>query len=351
MEQVAPPSDRSGFEIAIICATRPEADAVEAMFDKIWDCKYGRAPGDTNAYTTGVIGQHNTVLAYMPGMGKSAAASLAASCRSSFGGVRLALVVGICGGVPGGSDSKKEILLGDVIISRGIVQYDFGRRWPNRFIRKDTLTDNLGRPNTEIRSYLAKLTALMGRKQLREKMLLYLEALLKEPDFAQSQFPGTEADKLFAPTYHHIHRQLPGSTTCVCSDERGGEVCNDALKTPCSVLGCDEKRLITRARLIKAGEDGEPPKPAIHYGIIASGDTVMKSGEDRDEIARAEKVIGFEMEGVGVWDVFPCVIIKGVCDYADSHKGDIWQEYAAASAASCMKAFLEKWERAVHTGT
>jgi nucleoside phosphorylase len=350
MEQVAPPSDRAGFEIAIICATRLEADAVEAMFDKVWDRTYGRAPGDTNAYTTGVIGHHNTVLAYMPGTGKSAAASVAASCRSSFVGIRLALVVGICGGVPSGSDNKKEILLGDVIISRGIVQYDLGRRWPNRFIRKDTLSDNLGRPNTEIRSYIAKLTARMGRKQLREKMLSYLEALLKEPDFAQSQFPGMEADKLFEATYHHKHRQIPGASTCACSGERGDEVCSDALESLCSVLGCDEKRLIPRTRLITAREDREPPKPAIHYGIIASGDTVMKSGEDRDEIARAEKVVGFEMEGVGVWDVFPCVVIKGVCDYADSHKDKVWQEYAAASAASCMKAFLEKWERAVHTG-
>ena len=185
-------------------------------------------------------GHHNTVLAYMPGMGKSAAESVAASCRSNFVGIRLALVVGICGGVPGGSDNKKEILLGDVIISRVIVQYDFGRRWPNRFIRKDTLSDNLGRPNTEIRSYLAKLTARVGRKQLREKMLSYLEALLKEPDFAQSQFPGTEVDKLFGPTYHHKYCQLPGSSTCACSDERGEEVCNDALEPPCSVLGCDE---------------------------------------------------------------------------------------------------------------
>ena len=151
MEQFVPPSDRSEFEVAIICAKDTEANAVEAMFDKVWDHTYGRAPGDKNAYTTGVIGHHNTVLAYMPGMGKSAAASVAASCRSSFVGIRLALVVGVCGGVPGGSDNKQEILLGDVIISSGIVQYDFGRRGPNRFTRKDTLSDNLGRPNPEIR--------------------------------------------------------------------------------------------------------------------------------------------------------------------------------------------------------
>lgn len=69
----------------------------------------------------------------------------------------------------------------------------------------------------------------------------------------------------------------------------------------------------------------------------------MKSGQDRDEIAAREGVIAFEMEGAGVWDNFPCVVIKGVCDYADSHKNKDWQKYAAATAAACMKAFLEQW--------
>jgi nucleoside phosphorylase len=76
---------------------------------------------------------------------------------------------------------------------------------------------------------------------------------------------------------------------------------------------------------------------------IASGDTVMKSAEDRDTIATRDNIIAFEMEGAGVWDNLPCVVIKGVCDYADSHKNKEWQSYAAATAASCMKAFLQEW--------
>lgn len=45
----------------------------------------------------------------------------------------------------------------------------------------------------------------------------------------------------------------------------------------------------------------------IHYGLIASGDTVMKSGEHRDTIAANDNVIAFEMEGAGVWEIFPCL--------------------------------------------
>lgn len=69
----------------------------------------------------------------------------------------------------------------------------------------------------------------------------------------------------------------------------------------------------------------------------------MKSGEDRDKISKEEKVIAFEMESAGIWDIFPCLVIKGVCDYADSHKNKAWQPYAAAAAAACMKALLGFW--------
>jgi hypothetical protein len=76
---------------------------------------------------------------------------------------------------------------------------------------------------------------------------------------------------------------------------------------------------------------------------MASGDVVMKSGPHRDRIAAEEDVIAFEMEGAGVWDNFPTVVIKSVCDYADSHKNKKWQAYAAATAAACAKAFLKEW--------
>ncbi|KAL9591212.1 MAG: hypothetical protein Q9179_007951, partial [Wetmoreana sp. 5 TL-2023] len=65
----------------------------------------------------------------------------------------------------------------------------------------------------------------------------------------------------------------------------------------------------------------------------------------RDKLLKERKAIAFEMEGAGAWDNFPTVVIKSVCDYADSHKNNIWQSYAAATAAACMKAFLKEWRR------
>jgi nucleoside phosphorylase len=67
----------------------------------------------------------------------------------------------------------------------------------------------------------------------------------------------------------------------------------------------------------------------------------MKSAEHRDQLARTLGIVGFEMEGAGVCNSLSCLIIKGACDYADSHKNKVWQDYAAASAAACAKALLE----------
>jgi hypothetical protein len=134
------PRDRTDFEIAIICALPLEASAVSALFDKRWDDQtYGKAPWDSNTYSTGVIGHHNVVLVHMSNMGKVDAATAAAGLQASFQRIQLALVVGICGGAPFGNHLSEDILLGDVVISKGLVQSDLGRQFPsNRFVRKDS---------------------------------------------------------------------------------------------------------------------------------------------------------------------------------------------------------------------
>ena len=48
----------------------------------------------------------------------------------------------------------------------------------------------------------------------------------------------------------------------------------------------------------------------------------------------------FEMEAAGLMNDFGCLVIRGICDYADSHKNKKWQPYAAATAAACAKEIL-----------
>ncbi|KAJ1705321.1 hypothetical protein CA14_005209 [Aspergillus flavus] len=46
------------------------------------------------------------------------------------------------------------------------------------------------------------------------------------------------------------------------------------------------------------------------------------------------------MKAAGLMDQFPCLAIRGILDYADSHKDDRWQDYASAVAAAFAKDLL-----------
>ncbi|EEA27372.1 kinesin light chain, putative [Talaromyces marneffei ATCC 18224] len=271
----------------------------------------------------------------MPGMGKGSAAGVASSLQVSYTRIQVALMVGICGGAPYPS-SEEEIFLGDVIISDSVIEYNFGRQYPGGFQRKTDVKDTLGRPNREIRALLAGLKASRARREFQDQMLQYLHTMQQsETKWCR---PAIINDVLFEASYQHKHYGPGSSSKCLCFDGASPDgICEEALAAMCNSLGCNEKQ-IRRQRhhtgIIKA---------AIHIGTIASADTVMKSGEHRDHVVKTERVIGFEMEGAGAWDNVPCIIIKGVCDYADSHKNKAWQAYAAATGASAAKTFLEYW--------
>jgi hypothetical protein len=110
-------------------------------------------------------------------------------------------------------------------------------------------------------------------------------------------------------------------------------LCNKAsFNTSC---GNDSSKLIIRLERAK-NEDN----PAIHYGLIASANQVMENALIRDELIAEKDVLCFEMEAAGLMNHFPCLVIRGVCDYADSHKNEEWQGYAAMAAAAYTKDLL-----------
>ncbi|KAF4935413.1 hypothetical protein CGCF245_v007620 [Colletotrichum fructicola] len=290
---------RENIKLAIVCALTLEADAVQALFEEHWedlDPRDMRSPGDTNAYSFGMLVRFPTVLVHMPGMGRTSASIVATNCRNSFPNLKLALVVGICGGVPFYNSGKTEIVLGDVIISEGLIAHDYGRQYPDRFIRKDSASDVFGRPPPELRSLLGKLKGRFGQRQLRERTFTHLQALTREFG-SEVEYLGVDEDRLFEGTYMHRHSD---SHACnICSDHA---ICDEARGLTCEELSCDKSKLIIRQRLNVIPKDESPFKPAIHFGCIACGEQVMKSGKHRDDIANEEGIIAFEMEGAGVWD-------------------------------------------------
>ncbi|KAL3429291.1 purine and uridine phosphorylase [Aspergillus tetrazonus] len=336
------PPLQTDFTVAIFCALPLEADAVSVLFDAFFRdfTLYQKAPGDSNTYTLGRMGHHHVVLVHLPSMGKSAASRAASSIRSTYPNIKLALVVGICGGVPY-RKGQTEIILGDIVVSDGIVQHDFGRRVPGAFLRKTSVTDEPGRPNVAIRGFLSKIKTTMARKRIDSNVEKYLRVINQTVGNDTALYPGVEQDELFQSTYRHKHHD---PAVCMsCAHPTNSTVCDEVFDLSCHQLNCHKDKLVQRKRLQHALTQGHTPSPNIHVGLIASGDTVMKSGQDRDLIAMQDNVIAFEMEGVGVWDSLPCLVVKGVCDYADSHKNKVWQPYAAATGAACMRALLDEW--------
>ena len=123
------------------------------------------------------------------------------------------------------------------------------------------------------------------------------------------QYQGSEHDQLFEADYDH---------------NGGGKACEN----------CDKGRLLTR-------EPRDTKDPVIHYGLIGSANQVMRHGTTREKLRQEKGILCFEMEAAGLMDDFPCLVIRGICDYSDTHKNKRWQPYAAATAAAYAKELLE----------
>ena len=297
------------YTVGWICALPLELGAATAMLDE----KHPTLPvqpNDENTYILGRIGAHNIIIACLPyGMtGNNSAATVANDMARSFKSIKIRLMVGIGGGAPG---EEMDIRLGDVVVSKptgihgGVVQYDFGKmKQEGQFVR----TGTLNKPPVELLAAIGRLEAEhMSRDP---KLSEYISAATaQQPKLAPTfAYPGGEFDELFNVTYDH----KPSETTCE---------------------NCDRRELVSR-------RTRHNTIPWIHYGNIASGNEVMRHGRTRDRWAREENVVCFEMEAAGLMDRFPCLVIRGICDYADSHKNKRWQNYAAATAAAYAKELL-----------
>ncbi|KAJ0421539.1 purine and uridine phosphorylase [Aspergillus carlsbadensis] len=300
------------YTIGWICALPVEVAASKAMLEQ-YHSPLPQGGNDHNVYTLGELYGHNIVIACLPSgvYGISSASTVATQMLNTFPGIRFSLMVGVGGGVPG--QFTADIRLGDVVVSKptstfgGVVQYDIGKALgSHRFQR----TGVLNRPPSIL---LAAVSRLEADHMLNQSSIpTVLERTLdKYPNMDAFSHPGLGHDILFEPDYQHVN---PNDKTC----------------RSCSA----QYQVSRRARRSEA--------PRIHYGLIASGNQVIRDAATRDEIAQelGGEVLCFEMEAAGLMGDFPCLVIRGICDYADSHKNKHWQPYAAAVAAAYAKELL-----------
>ncbi|KAL3485650.1 putative wd40 protein [Aspergillus germanicus] len=306
-------SDPRHYTVGWICALETEYVAARAFLDKKHDIPAALSPNDNNNYTLGEIKGHQIVIAVLPNgeYGTSSAANVARDMLHSFPNIRFGLMVGIGGGAP---SKNHDIRLGDIVVSSprngrgGLLQYDFGKDLQGEEFHQ---TGFLNQPPPILRAAVSGLRAQYEeeghRLKERTQALLHGNERLKRK-YAQ---PSPRTDVLYKKDFVHPNPE----TSC-------GKVCG-------------RKNVIKRPNRTDAEDN-----PAIHYGLIASGNRVIKNAVFRDKLAGDEGVLCFEMEAAGLMNHFPCLVIRGICDYSDSHKNKAWQGYAAMVAAAYAKDLL-----------
>ncbi|CAH0045998.1 unnamed protein product [Clonostachys solani] len=289
------------YTVGWVTALPIELAATSAMLDN----RHPPLPtvqGDGNYYRYGNIGAHNVVIACLPSghYGTTNAAVVANNMARSFPSISIRLMVGIGGGVP-----KSDIRLGDVVVGHDVLQYDFGKTVHGG---EFACTSYPVRPPHQILTAVSNLRAEHEQSSTRIPSIL-AEMLCRNQDMVNYGYPSQCQDRLFDAAYDH-------------GDEM--QECDQ----------CDQSQLIYRP--------SRPCKEArVHYGAIASGNQVVKHAASRDSWAGRNNILCFEMEAAGLIDHFPCLVIRGICDYCDSHKNKTWQKYAAATAAAYAKELLQ----------
>ncbi|KAJ4234755.1 hypothetical protein NW759_001746 [Fusarium solani] len=296
------------YTVGILCALPKELLAVRTLFDTKHS-KPKNLCGDVNNYALGTISGHMVVAACLPAgeYGTNAAADSASNMRRSFQSIAFCLLVGIGGGAP---TPQNDIRLGDVVVSLptarfpGVIQYDRGKEIENSTFE---LTGALQPPPRQL---MTAISSLRSNPDLPSDPLqpFLNDVVNRVPDSSKLKYmhPGQENDRLFS---------------FVCS--------------ACQVGHCTDMHNHIQKRPLRPTDH-----PEIHYGLIASANRVLKDAAVRDRWAREHGILCFEMEAAGVMNTFPCLVIRGICDYADSYKSNEWQEYAAAAAAAYAKLLL-----------
>ncbi|KLP05847.1 Uncharacterized protein Y057_10368 [Fusarium fujikuroi] len=308
-------SNPHDYIVGWICALHIEYVAAKTFLDEKHEPPEFVSTNDNNLYTLGKIGRHNTVIAVLPHgeYGIAPAASVARDMLHSFPNIRIGLMVGIGGGAP---SPKHDIRLGDIVVSAsdnvkhgGVFNFDHGKVIQGQPFKESGF---LNQPPMILR------TAVQGLRSEYEAEGHQLERDINKTLDHKGRLrkkygrPQAITDRLHQPWVLHQPHDDPN--------------CDHCSNDPSSLI-------------VRAERTSDEDNPTIHYGLIASSNKLMKDATIRDELAK-KGVLCFETEAAGLMNHFPCLVIRGICDYADTHKNDQWQGYAAMTAAAYAKDLL-----------
>mgnify|MGYP003376295993 CR=1 FL=1 len=291
------------LRVLVVSPLPKESAALRAVCDEYSDV-FGGGHGDPNIYRTGRISHQNGsqrkfLQVTMPGMGNENATAVTTHALRSFPQLEHIILVGIAGGCPDPARVNEHVRLGDIVYSdnSGIFDYDHVK------LHLDG-AEHRSSPQKPAQKLVAAVNDLLSEEALGKRPW---EAHLQG---AVSKLAGTNG------------YARPSDELDVLCDANG-----DILKHP-----HDEMR---RNGL-----------PRVFGGGIAAADILLKHPGIRDYLRDNYKVKAVEMEASGMQTASmlagkSVLVVRGVCDYADSYKNDVWQGYAAVAAASFARAVIE----------
>ena len=287
--------DYSDVKIGIITALPKECAAMKMMMCDVEECFFDDR-GAGHRYFLGKLksanGKIHRVALAQCGMGNNKAAIRATNMLNHFKAIDSIIMTGIAGGIPSYQNDDKQIRLGDIVISNGVTQYDYIKETPKKIDNRSNST----KPSAQLLEAIdiMKTYEYEGVYPWHE----YLNEFSSDSHFFK---PAEDTDKLY-----DIEDNL-----------------------------CEHPKDSTRTKY-----------PKIFLGEIASANTLLKNPTKRDLLKSTYGVLAVEMEASGIADAtwnhnVGYLVVRGICDYCDTHKNDLWQEYAALVAAAYTRSLIE----------
>lgn len=284
----------------ILTALPAEFAAVRSFTDHP---RLANVDGDRADYLIGTMPSsvpdraHQVALTMLSETGNDAAASACANLLRSYPSVRCLLMAGIAAGVPNPSRPERHVRLGDIVVAKGIAEYDSVRENDHGPTSRRAFPP----PSPLLRRRVRLLQAgeMTGDRPWEDLLAAQLRFF---PRFCR---PPESTDVLYSSG--RVDRQVPHPDMALSGHR--------------------------------------PGQPKVHSGLIASGDRSLRSARKRDQIGARHDVLAIEREGKGIgntgfYEGVEWLAVRGISDYGDRHVTASWRNYASMAAAAYVRALL-----------
>ncbi|KAL3481062.1 hypothetical protein BJX99DRAFT_254040 [Aspergillus californicus] len=303
------------YTIGWLYGSTDEGTASFHLFDKVHgepQHVLGLDRSDARKYKLGSVGKHNIVMASTNyDLGPSYAPSAINKLIETFPNIRFFLMIAGNGGGLANYEVTPacDIRLGDVVVGfnkekpeRSLVPYSVilaREEGPTYNAPPKAMLKALDTLNRDVQNHgpqiLATVKDIMDRNPAFEKR--------------EGAIPDIATDRLFQSDYQHESYK--------CEE-------------------CDTTKLVTPARQPRSENIA-----VVHQGTIATAGVTVVDTYTRDRLIRANPEYLCMDDGLWIMGTqWPCLVIRGVSHYADSHFNDDWISYATLNAGAYAKILL-----------